>query len=567
MIILGLNCYKHDAAAAILVDGRVVAACEEERFVRRKHTGEFPARAAAYCLREAGARAGDVDVVAFYMDPAKLGGRVVTRGLPQLVRSLNPRAFARAAPGVVKNYLVMKAIPAKTRELGLAGPRTAFRFVEHHLAHAASAFFVSPFERAAVMSLDGAGEWVSGLLATGEGTRLAKVREHFLPASLGQYYLAVTRYLGFPHHGDEYKVMGLASYGEDEFAGQFAKVVAPAGGGRYHFGAAYFDPYFDAEGPLHSRRFEELLGPARRPEEEVSRRHENVAASAQRALDRVGVSLAAYLRERAGAPNLCLAGGVALNCVMNQQIMKAGLFDGLFVQPAAHDAGAALGAALYVYHHELGRPRTAPLASVALGPGYGDAELAAALDRYKLRYERPPDVAAAAADAVAGGSLVGWFQGRSEFGPRALGQRSILADPRNAAAKELVNRTVKQREPFRPFAPSVALERVADYFSPARESPFMTVTFDATPRARAEAPAVVHVDGTSRIQTVRRETNELYHRFLAAFERLTGVGVVLNTSFNVAGEPIVQTADDALRCYFTTALDALALGPFWLRKK
>ncbi len=567
MIILGLNCYKHDAAAAVVVDGEVVAAAEEERFVRRKHTGEFPAHAARFCLRAAGAAPGDVDHVAYYMDHRKLLGRLGTLGLAQLARSRNGAAFARVAPTIVKNYFAMKAVPARLGHLDLVGPRAAFHYVEHHLAHAASAFYCSPFDRAAIMSVDGAGEWVSGLLALGEGTRLTKLREHFLPASLGQYYLALTRYLGFPHHGDEYKVMGLASYGEDAFAAEFARVVAPRDDGAYHFDSSFFDPYFDAEGPLHSRRLEEMLGPPRAPGEPVTPRHENVAASAQRALNRVGVALARFLRAETGARHLCLAGGVALNCVMNQKILAAGLYDSIFVQPAAHDAGAALGAALFVYHQKLNRPRRTPLANVALGPGFADEDIEATLRRYKLPYERPADVAATAAAALAEGSLVGWFQGRTEFGPRALGQRSILADPRRAEMKELVNRTVKQREPFRPFAPSVTLERAGYYFSPAVESPYMTVTFDATPRARAEAPAVVHVDGTSRIQTVRRETNELYWRLIAEFEKLTGVPVVLNTSFNVAAEPIVQTPDDALRCYHTTALDALALGPFWLRKK
>jgi carbamoyltransferase len=566
MIILGLNCYKHDAAAAVVVDGKLAAAVEEERFTRVKHTGAFPARAARWCLREVGARAGDVDHVAFYMDPALFRAGLATHGLALLARSRDARAFARAAAVVLRNSSHMRAVPARLRALGLVGERAGVHFVEHHAAHAASAFFCSPFDHAAVLSLDGAGEWTSGLLAVGEGIRLERIKTHYLPRSLGLFYLAMTRYLGFPEHGDEYKVMGLASYGEDAYRDVFDLIVKPREDGGYYYDPTFFDTYFDIEGILHSRRLVAALGPPRLPDEPITARHENIAASAQAALDRAGVAIARYLRRVTGAPRLCLAGGVALNCVMNQRIMNADLFDGIFVQPAAHDAGGAVGAALYVYHQKLGLPRRNVMTSAALGPAFGDGEVEGLLGQYHLRAERPADVAATAAAAVADGRLVGWFQGRAEFGPRALGQRSILADPRRAEMKEIVNRTVKQREPFRPFAPSVLLERAGRYFRPARESPFMTVTFDVTPQAREEIPAVVHVDGTSRIQTVRRETNELYYRMLAAFEERTGVGAVLNTSFNVKGEPIVLTPDDALRCYFTTALDALALGPFWLTK-
>lgn len=567
MIVLGLNCYKHDAAAAVLVDGKLVAAAEEERFTRRKHTGEFPAQAAAYCLKAAGASARDIDHIGFYMDPAPFLGGLATHGLAQLLRSRHPRDFAQVVAVITRNYARMKAIPRKLRALDLATERAAFHYVEHHLAHAASTFFASPFHRAAILSLDGVGEWNSGLLAYGEGNRIERIRDHYLPSSLGHYYMAMTRYLGFPHHGDEYKVMGLASYGEDAYREAFDRILAPRDGGGYRLDHSYFNTYFDVEGLLHTHRLEEALGPARPEDAEVTRRHENIAHSAQAALNRVGTALARWVKNRTGAENVCLAGGVALNCVMNQHIMNAGLFDGVFVQPAAHDAGGALGAALYIYHQKLGQPRESYMASAALGPAFDDDAIETCLQQYKLAYTRPGDVARAAAEAVAAGRLVGWFQGRAEFGPRALGQRSILADPRKAEMKEIVNRTVKQREGFRPFAPSVLLERTGEYFTPVREAPFMTLTFDTTRRARERIPAVVHVDDTSRIQTVRRETHELYYRLLAHFEELTGEGVVLNTSFNVKGEPIVLTPDDALRCFHTTALDCLALGPFWLTKR
>jgi len=567
MIVLGLNCYKHDAAAAVLVDGKLVAAAEEERFTRRKHTGEFPALAAAYCLKAAGAAARDVDHVGFYMDPALLLGGLATHGLAQLLRSRKPRDFSQLIVAITRNYVRMKGVPRKLQELGLVTERAAHHYVAHHLAHAASAFFASPFHSAAVLSLDGVGEWNSGLLAYGEGNHIERIRDHYLPSSLGHYYIAMTRYLGFPHHGDEYKVMGLASYGEDAYQNAFEHILAPRNDGSYFLDHSYFDTYFDVNGRLHTHRLEEALGPPRAEDEAVARRHENVAYSAQAALNRVGVSLARWLKHKTGAENICLAGGVALNCVMNQHIMNAGLFEGIFVQPAAHDAGGALGSALYVYHQKLGHPRESYMASAALGPAFDAKEIETLLAQYKLTYTRPEDIARAAAAAVAAGQLVGWFQGRAEFGPRALGQRSILADPRKADMKEIVNRTVKQREGFRPFAPSVLLERAGEYFTPVREAPFMTLTFGTTRRAQERIPAVVHVDNTSRIQTVRRETNELYYRMLAYFEELTGEGVVLNTSFNVKGEPIVLTPDDALRCFHTTALDCLALGPFWLTKR
>lgn len=568
MIVLGINCFKHDAAAALVADGKIVAAAEEERFVRRKHTGEFPSHAARYCLREAGAGPGDVDVVAFYMRPSHFLGRLPTRGLGQFARSRDLPAFARTAAVIVKNYGRMVHIPRRMREENLAGPKTAFEYVEHHLAHAAAAYFTSGYDRAAILSLDGVGEWTTGLLAEGAGTRITKLVEHFLPSSLGHYYLAFTRYLGFPEHGDEYKVMGLSSYGQDAYHDLFARLLSPRPDGTFRLDHSYFDTYFDVAGILHTPKLEEALGPRRRADDDVTPRHCDIAASAQAALNDVGVSLASYLARRTRSRRLCLTGGVALNCVMNQRILNAGIFEEVYVPPAAHDAGASLGAALYAFYRRTADDANrAELKDAALGPAYPENVIEENLKTYKISYERPADIAAVAAEALAGGHIVGWFQGRAEFGPRALGQRSILADARRPDMKDLVNRTVKYREGFRPFAPSVKRERAGEYFTPDRDAPFMTFTFDATPRAREEIPAVVHVDGTSRIQTVDAATHPLYHRLLTAYERLTGAGAVLNTSFNVKGEPIVLSPEDALRCYFTSGLDALALGPFWLRKR
>jgi carbamoyltransferase len=559
--ILGIGGYSHDSAAALVVDGQLVAAVAEERLSRVKHQGGPPRRAAEFCLRQAGLHWSDVDHVTAYMRP---GLRLARRIPYRLGQALRSPVYSLGFIGYECVHNAQYVVDMR----GLCGPRSRLHWMEHHPAHAASAFLASPFERAALLSIDYVGEWHATWMGIGEGTSLRPLRTFAYPNSLGVFYSAITDYLGFTRASDEYKVMGLASYGEPEFAREFATLVADDSREGYQIDrswtawhrvpgsrAGYFGPRFLAR-----------FGPPRRAGEPVEAHHANIAASAQRVLEDTVLRLAGWLHRASGAEDLCLAGGVALNCSMNGRLLREGPFRRIFIQPAAGDDGIALGGALQLHHALTGAPRGFEMRHARYGPGFDDDAIRAVLERTKTVYEAPPDLEDRAAELLAEGAILGWYQGRMEFGPRALGGRSILADPTRPDMKDLLNKFVKYREEFRPFAPSVLADRAADYFEGCGDSPFMLFVHPVRPERRAEVPAITHVDGTARVQTVTREADPRYYRLIERFAARRGAPMLLNTSFNVMGEPIVHTPEDALRCFASTGMDALAIGGFIVRK-
>ena len=573
--ILGLNAYHGDAAAALVVDGELVAAAEEERFNRIKHVAGFPSLAARWCLEAAGLTAADLDHVAVSRDPTANVG-------PDLVRTIRHGASAR----YLKERLDHAALP---RDVGAAlavacglergGLRAQVHDVEHHLTHAASAFLVSPFERAAILSVDGFGDFCSTMLAVGRGTTIEVLDRVLFPHSLGMLYAALTQYLGFPHYGDEGKVMGLAPYGDPAPHRRTLRDVAAPAGELFALNLDYFthdeegvDMLWDEGAPSIGRIFSDklvdALGPARDPGEPIAQRHMDVAASLQELLEEIELHLVARLRERTGLQELCLAGGVTLNAVANGCLLREHAVERLYLPPAPGDSGTAVGAALHVWHHTLGNPRGFVMADAYTGPSYDDEQLSAALANAGLAAERLSDDAlfATVAERLDAGEVVGWFQGRLELGPRALGNRSILADPRRAELRDVLNARIKHREPFRPFAVSILAEALGDWFEQAHPSPFMGLVYRIRRERRAEIPAAAHVDDTCRVQTVEAEVAPRYHRLLEAFRQRTGVPLVLNTSFN-ENEPIVRTPEEALDTFRRTHLDVLVLGNYVVRRR
>ncbi len=561
MVILGIGGFSHDSAAALVVDGKVVAAVAEERLSRVKHQGGIPHRAVAYCLESAGLTADDVDHVGGYMRPlVRLGKRLPYR-LGQAVRSPFYSA-AFMAYEVVHNAQYVQGLR------GLCGKKTKLHFLEHHPAHAASAFLAGPFDEAALLSIDYIGEFAATWAGVGEGTRLRCLHQENYPNSLGVFYSAITDYLGFLRASDEYKVMGLASYGEAEYFDAFREIVRDRGDGWYDIDRSWTAWHYlpGSRCGYFSKKFIDRFGPPRRQGEPIEARHRNLAASAQKVLEETVLNLARWLHGRTGLAKLAMAGGVALNCSMNGRLLRESLFEEIFVQPAAGDDGIAVGAALQLHHRLTGQPRGDGLDHVYLGPAYDNEAIRRFLDMAKLPYEQVTNVEEYTADLLAEGKIVGWYQGRMEFGPRALGSRSILADPTRPDMKELLNKYVKHREDFRPFAPSVLEEHASEYFTGCTRSPFMLFVHPVEPGQRDRVPAITHVDGTARVQTVSKASNPRYHKLIAAFSRRRGVPMVLNTSFNVMGEPIVNTPEDAVRCFYSTGLDALVMGDYVLRK-
>ncbi len=574
MNILGINAYHGDASAALIVDGQLVAAAEEERFTRVKHDTSFPHQAIRYCLDTAGLDPTDLDHVALSRNPrANLGRRIA--------HALKDRAGRQVAATRAANLRkILRARPTLAEGLGVptAAIGAKIHFVEHHRAHIASSFFVSPFDRAAVLSVDGFGDMVSAMWGVGEGHRLRIQGEVTFPHSLGVFYTAVTQYLGFPSYGDEYKVMGLASYGEPEHRDVFRRIVRSEGLG-FELGLDYFRHHVEGASmtwdggspelpPLWGPGMERDLGAARvTTEEPIDARHENVAASLQWRLEEVVLGMLRELHARTRTDALCLAGGVALNCVVNGKIFDETPFRQVYIQPAAHDGGTSVGAAYHVWLQELGNPRDFVMDHAYWGPGFDDAHAKAALDGASVGYESltQRELSDRTAEAIADGKVVGWFQGRMEFGPRALGNRSILVDPRRAEMKDVLNARIKHREPFRPFAPSVLEHATARYFTRSEPSPFMLMTYPVRPDKVAEIPAPTHVDGTGRLQTVRPDQNPRYHALIEAFETRTGVPVLLNTSFN-ENEPICCTPEQAINTFLRTKMDVLVVGDFYAEK-
>jgi len=560
MYILGLTTLG-DSAASLICDGELVAAAEEERFSRVKHHSGFPHNAMRFCLDQAGIGIGEVEHVSLYWKPWILRHKAL-----QALKSLaiSPDMFrARVDRGVAQvgdSYLGMLKLPRMIRRrYGRSDFR--FRYLEHHLCHAASAFLVSPFESAAIFTLDGTGEETTTLFSHGQGTRIRPLKRIKLPHSLGQFYSAVTNLLGFDMFGgDEWKVMGLAAYGEPEFYDFLSRRVLTTNGDYdFHVNIRVLDHHL-AKRYQFSDEILEALGPARRPEEPINERHQNIAASAQKVLEDVVLYLLEGLHRQTGEESLCLAGGVAFNSVMNGRIINESPFKRIFIQPAAGDAGCSLGAAFLTHNTILKNPRVFEMGHAYWGPRFSNEECAAALREAGLRFETltDEDLAPRVARLIADGAIVGWFQGSMEFGPRALGNRSFLADPRRADMRELLNRKVKLREWFRPLAPSMLEESSEEIFGVNRRDPFMVTVFTVAEGQRARIPAVVHVDNTARPQTVSRETNPRYWNLIREFERLTGVPALLNTSFNIQ-EPIVCAPRDAIRTFKSASFDALVL--------
>ena len=594
MRILGISAFYHDSAAALISDGEIVAAAQEERFSRKKHDARFPHHAVAYCLGAAGVPLDGLDYVVFYDKPFLKFERLLETYLAFAPQGL--RSFRMAMPLWIREKLFQRKLlveELRRHDAGFDG-RSRLLFAEHHLSHAASAFFPSPFDEAAVLTMDGVGEWATTSAAMGRGNRLEIFKEIHFPHSLGLLYSAFTYYTGFKVNSGEYKLMGLAPYGEPKYAQRITdNLIDIKADGSFRLNLAYFDYCTGltmTNGAFH-RLFE---GPARRPDEPLTQRHMDLAASIQVVLDEVVVRMTRSLAAETGLENLCLAGGVALNCVANGKVLRDGRFRRIWIQPAAGDAGGALGAALAAFHLFQGQPRRPQAAGDAmkgayLGPSFTQQEIETRLRAAGARFLVLDHCALlqACVKALVEGQAVGWFQGRMEFGPRALGARSILGDARSPTMQSLLNLKVKYRESFRPFAPAVLREDARDWFDLDADSPYMLLVADVAsgrrrPAApdearlfgldrlriqRSEIPAVTHVDYSARIQTVDRETNPLFHALLSAFRQRTGCPVIVNTSFNVRGEPIVCTPEDAFRCFMGTEIEALAIGNCFLEKQ
>jgi carbamoyltransferase len=593
MRVLGISAFYHDSAAALIADGRIVAAAQEERFTRKKFDADYPRHAIEYCLKAGGVTLADVDYVAFYDKPFLKFERLLETYLTFSPRGF--RSFRMALPLWLREKLFLKSLLAS--ELKALEPKfdwdKRLAFSEHHLSHAASAFYPSPFQRAAVLTMDGVGEWATTSAGVGNGHELKIQKEINFPHSLGLLYAAFTYYTGFKVNSGEYKVMGLAPYGIPKYAQLiYDNLIDLKPDGSFRLNLDYFN--YCTGLTMTNERFDALFdGAPRMPAAPLEQRHMDLAASIQAVIEEAVLRLTRSLAEETGEANLCLAGGVALNCVANGKVLRDGKFENIWVQPAAGDSGGALGAALTIYHLYADRPRTVAntpdgMAGSYLGPEFDDGETQTRLKAAGARYAVLPrdQLLDRTAHALADGKAVGWFQGRMEFGPRALGNRSILADPRDPQMQKKLNLKVKYRESFRPFAPSVLREHVSEWFDIDVDSPYMLMVAPVHERHRREmtseeqrlfgidklnvprssVPAVTHVDYSARVQTVHRETNPLYHDLIGRFHRLTGCPVLVNTSFNVRSEPIVCTPEDAFRCFMGSEIDVLAAGGCYLIK-
>jgi carbamoyltransferase len=592
-VILGISAFYHDSAAAIVRDGTIVAAAQEERFTRQKHDAGFPANALRYCVREAGVSFADIDFVTFYEKPFLKFERLLETYLAFAPKGFG--SFRMAMPLWLKEKLFQKSmlIDLLRAEAPDVDWEKKLRFTEHHESHAASAFYPSPFDDAAILTMDGVGEWATTSMGVGSGNRLSLSDEILFPHSLGLLYSAFTYYTGFKVNSGEYKVMGLAPYGEPKYAQAIMdNLIDIQADGSFRMNMEYFD--YCTGLTMTSAKFDALFGgKPRKPEELLTQRDMDFAASIQAVTEEIVLRLTRALATKTGQKNLCLAGGVALNCVANGKVLRDGRFDRIWIQPAAGDAGGAVGAALATYHLATGAVRSNGardgMSGSYLGPSYGDDDVAAKLGAIGARFERlsVERLVEKTARALADDQAVGWFQGRMEFGPRALGARSILGDARSPTMQKMLNLKVKYRESFRPFAPAVLREHVADWFDLDCDSPYMLLVAGVTQQrrrtmtddekklwgidqlnvVRSDIPAVTHVDYSARVQTVHADTNPLFHLLLSAFNERTGCPVLVNTSFNVRGEPIVCTPEDAFRCFMGTDIEVLAIGNCFLQKQ
>jgi len=571
--ILGINAYHGDASAVLLKDGSVVAAVEEERFSRMKHSAGFPSHAIRYCLRRAGISISEVDHIGISRVPSAHLINKITFVLYNRLMFTQQGLDRLRNVDRIRNIQTVLADSLGVRESDL---KMEFHNVEHHVAHMASAFLVSPFQEAALLSVDGFGDFCSTMLGRGAGGNVEKLDSVLFPHSLGLFYTSITQYLGFLNYGDEGKVMALAPYGEPRYLDEMMSIVKPDGEHGFQLNLDFFthhargvemswDEGKPHVGRVYSDKLAEIFGPARLPHEEITQHHRDIAASLQKCLEAHLFRILNALHRYTGSTNLCLAGGVAYNSVANGLIRQQTPFREIFIQPAAGDSGTALGVAFYIWNTLLGNLRTYVMRDAYLGPEYSDAELEEAIRSFGASYQRADDVEERAAELIASGKIVGWFQGRMEFGPRALGNRSILADPRQPEMKDLLNLRIKHRESFRPFAPAVLEEYVQEYFEDSYPSPFMLMVFKVRPGRSANIPATRHVDNTGRVQSVSRSVNPRFWNLIESFRRRTGIPLVLNTSFN-ENEPIVCSPQDALHCFATTKMDALVLGNFLITK-
>lgn len=583
--ILGISAFYHDSAAALIRDGEIIAAAQEERFTRKKHDPSFPMKSVEYCLKEGGVEIGDIDIVAFYDKPFVKFERLLETYLAYAPFGI--RSFISAMPPWIKEKLFMKEHIKDS--LGYDG---TIIFPEHHHSHAASAFYPSPFEESAILTVDGVGEWATASFGKGKGNHLELFKEIRFPHSLGLLYSAFTYYCGFKVNSGEYKLMGLAPYGEPSYVDKILEnLIDLKSDGSFKLNLKYFN--YCTGLTMTSRRFHELFGgPPRRSECELEQKHMDLAKSVQVVTEMAIMNMAEHVFKETGSKNLCLAGGVALNCVANGKILRGGPFKRLWIQPAASDSGGALGAALIAWHEYYGKDRCAheikdlQKASL-LGPSFRDEDIEVYLKDNDIPYERleREDLSRTVARLIAEESVIGWFQGRMEFGPRALGSRSILGDPRSQKMQSIINRKIKFRESFRPFAPSVLIENAKEYFDLDGESPYMLLVspvseekrenvkaeeerkgMDKLKVKRSKIPAITHVDYSARVQTVKREDNPVYYDLIRKFCEDHGCPLVINTSFNVRGEPIVCTPDDAYKCFMRTNMDYLVLGSFLVDK-
>jgi carbamoyltransferase len=560
MYILGLSCFYHDSAACLLHNGVPVAACDEQAFTRKKHDPDFPVQAIRWCLATAGIEAKDIAAVAFYDKPLWKFERMLKSQIATF-----PRSFSQFIKGMPSWFATKLRLDKLLEDdLGYKGP---IFYGQHHLSHAASAFYCSGFEEAAVLTVDGVGEWATTSWGVGRDRRIELKGELRFPHSLGLLYSAMTYYIGFKVNSAEYKVMGLAPYGKPEYVDRIKQLIDIKDDGTFRLDMQYFD--FDHGMRMYNEGLERVMGQPTRPLEtgELTQFHKDVARSLQEVVDEVMVKLARRVLDETGMNKLCLAGGVALNCVANGHILRQTGVQDIFIQPSAGDAGGAMGAALWAWHDLLDKPRAWKLDQAYLGPGYSDDEVQATLDRYGAVYtrlDRQP-LLDRVAELIDSAQVVGFYQGRMEWGPRALGHRSILGDARHPEMREIINRKIKMREGFRPFAPSVLEEDIGHYFEIDRPSPHMLLVAPVRPEHR-NLHAITHVDHSARIQSINREQDALYYDLIATFKQRTGCSVVINTSMNVRGEPIVNTPDDAYRCFMRTEMDAIAMGSFLLLK-
>jgi len=562
MRILGISCYYHDAAACLIKDGIVVAAAEEERFSRLKHDIRFPINAINYCLKEGNVSIEQINYIAFYEKPLLKFERLLSQHLEMFPKSF--WAFYKALPSWLNEKLRVPSIIKKNLKY-----KGDILFIEHHLAHAASAFLVGPYEEAAILTIDGVGEWATASYGYGKGNEITLLKELRFPNSVGLLYSTVTAHLGMTVNNSEFKVMGLSAYGKPTYYDKFKKVVNVKEDGSIEFDMDYFDYHYKLTMP--SKKFEEEFGPIRKVNEEINQRHKDIAASLQKITEEIIFKMLNHLYNETKMKNLCMAGGVALNSVANGKITKNTNFKNVWIQPAASDAGTSLGAAFYVYNSIFGNKRKYIMKSAYLGPSFSTEYIKNFLDKQKIFYKRfKNDIALVklTANLIYNNNVVGWFQGRMEWGPRALGARSILSNATNPNMKDILNLKVKHREVFRPYAPVISKENVHEYFEIDKDKePFMLFVYPFKENKKKLVPSVVHVDGTGRLQTTSKEENPLYYGVIKEFEKLSGIPILVNTSFNIRGEPIVCTPEDAYKCMMGTGIDYLVIDKFLIKRE